>query len=68
MGTIAATVTKNQLQVAPLTHPVVTHAVVAGYSAALQVSTVITLIAFVIALLVVRSRPQPAIDSIPDAA
>ncbi len=68
MGTIAATVTKNQLQTVPLSHPAVTHAVVAGYSAALQVSTVITLIGFVIALLVIRSRPQPAIDVIPDAA
>ncbi len=68
LGTIAATVTKNQLQTVPLSHPAVTHAVVAGYSAALQVSTVITLIGFVIALLVIRSRPQPAIDAIHDAA
>jgi EmrB/QacA subfamily drug resistance transporter len=68
LGTIAATVTKNELLTAPLTHPAVTHAVVAGYSAALQVSTVITLIGFVIALLVVRSRPQTAVEVIPDAA
>lgn len=68
LGTVAATVTKNQLQTAPLTHPAVTHAVVAGYSAALQVSTVITLIAFVIALIVVRSRPLSTRDAIQDAA
>jgi EmrB/QacA subfamily drug resistance transporter len=68
LGTIAATVTKNQLQTGAPTHSSVTHAVVAGYSAALLVSGLITLIAFVIALLVVRSRPQQTTDAIPDAA
>lgn len=68
LGTVAVTVTKNQLQTGPLAHPAVTHAVVAGYSAALQVSTLITLIGFVIALLVFRSRPEPAVDALPDAA
>jgi len=69
LGTVAASVTRNQLQTASLTHPVVTHAVVAGYSAALQVSSLITLIGFAIALLVIRSRPhQSAVDVLPDAA
>ena len=68
LGTIAATVTKNQLQARALTHAAITHSVVLGYSAALQVSTLITLAGFVIAVLVIRGRPQAALDAIPDAA
>ena len=68
LGTIAATVTKNQLQGAPPTPAVITHAVVAGYSAALEVSTAIILIGFVIAVLVIRRRPQPTRDVISEVA
>lgn len=68
LGTIAATVTRNQLQTAGVARAAVTHAVVVGYSAALEVSTLVALAGFVIAVLVVRSRPQPAIDMIRDAA
>ena len=68
LGTIAATVTKDQLRHGPLTHPALNRAVVGGYSTALEVGTVIALAGFVIAVLVIRSRPTEAIDVIPDAA
>jgi predicted MFS family arabinose efflux permease len=71
LGTIAATVTKNQLLNAPLTHGAINHAVVAGYSTALEVGTGIALAGFVIAVLVIRDRPtQATIDVVPprDAA
>jgi len=68
LGTIAATVTKNQLATVALTHSALAHAVVAGYSAALEVSTAITILAFVIALVVVRSRSRLDVDAIPNAA
>jgi len=69
LDTIAATVTKNQLSTGPLTPPAITHAVVTGFSSALQVSTAIMFIGFFIAVLVVRSRSQGAtVDSVPEAA
>jgi hypothetical protein len=68
LGTVAATVTKDRLRHGLLTHPAVNQAVVAGYSTALEVGTVIALGGFVIAVLVIRSRPTEAIDVIPDAA
>lgn len=68
LGTVAATVTKNNLPRPPLSLGAVNNAVVAGYSSALEVGTAIALAGFVIALLVIRGRPQQAVATLPEAA
>lgn len=68
LGTIAATVTKNQLQTVIPTPSAITHAVVSGYSAALLMSTAIAFAGFVVALLVVRSRTRPTLETVSEAA
>jgi EmrB/QacA subfamily drug resistance transporter len=69
LGTIAATVTKSQLQADPPVPAAITHALVAGYSSAFQVSAAMMLAGFLVALLVVRSRSQRATeDALPEAA
>ncbi|HEX7263500.1 MAG TPA: MFS transporter [Candidatus Dormibacteraeota bacterium] len=56
MGTIATTVTRNQLATAHLTHAVVNGALTAGFSTAFQVAGAIAIAGFVIALVAVRQR------------
>jgi MFS family permease len=69
LGTIAATVTRHQLQTVRPTPVAVSHAMVSGFGSALEVSTAIMLVGFVIALLVVRGRPPAvAANTMPDAA
>jgi hypothetical protein len=60
MGTIATTVTRNQLATGPFTHSAVNSALTAGFSSAFAVAGVIALAGFVIALVAVRHRQTPA--------
>ncbi len=46
LGTVAATVTKNQLANSPLTHAAVNHAVTAGYGTAFEIASVIAFAGF----------------------
>jgi EmrB/QacA subfamily drug resistance transporter len=68
LGTIAATVTKNQLHTVIPTPLAINHAVVSGYSAALVMSTAIALAGFVVVLLVIRGRAKPAVETVSEAA
>jgi hypothetical protein len=60
MGTIATTVTRNQLATAPFTHSAVNRALTAGFSSAFEVAGLIALAGFVTALVAVRHRQTPA--------
>jgi len=61
MGTIATTVTRNQLATGPFTHAAVNRALTAGFSAAFEIAGLIALAGFVTALVAVRHRQSPAI-------
>jgi EmrB/QacA subfamily drug resistance transporter/deazaflavin-dependent oxidoreductase (nitroreductase family) len=61
MGTIATTVTRNQLATGPFTQAAVNRALTAGFSSALEIAGLIALAGFVTALVAVRHRPSPAI-------
>jgi hypothetical protein len=63
MGTVAATVTRDQLAAGPLTHAVLNRAMTAGFSSAFEVAGVFALAGFVAALVAVRHRPAPAATS-----
>jgi EmrB/QacA subfamily drug resistance transporter/deazaflavin-dependent oxidoreductase (nitroreductase family) len=56
MGTIATTVTRNQLAAGRITHAAVNSALTAGFSSAFQIAGVIAIAGFVIALVAVRHR------------
>jgi EmrB/QacA subfamily drug resistance transporter/deazaflavin-dependent oxidoreductase (nitroreductase family) len=60
MGTIATTVTRNQLATTPFTHAAVNRALTAGFSSAFEIAGLIALAGFVIALVAVRHRQAPA--------
>jgi len=60
MGTIATTVTRNQLATTPFTHAAVNRALTAGFSSAFAIAGLIALAGFVIALVAVRHRQAPA--------
>jgi EmrB/QacA subfamily drug resistance transporter/deazaflavin-dependent oxidoreductase (nitroreductase family) len=64
MGTVATTVTKDQLAAGPFTHAVVNRALVSGFSSAFEIAGLIALIGFVAVLAAVRHR-QPAIATQP---
>jgi predicted MFS family arabinose efflux permease len=69
LGTIAATVTRHQLQTVHPTPAALSHALVSGFGSALEVSTAIMVVGFLIALLVVRGRaPAVAVNAMSDAA
>ena len=61
MGTIATTVTRNQLATGPFTHAAVNRALTTGFSAAFEIAGLIALAGFVTALVAVRHRQSPAI-------
>ena len=61
MGTIATTVTRNQLATGPFTHAAVNRALTTGFSAAFEIAGLIALARFVTALVAVRHRQSPAI-------
>ena len=60
MGTIATTVTRNQLATGPFTQGAVNRALTAGFSSAFEIAGLIALAGFVTALVAVRHRQSPA--------
>ena len=60
MGTIATSVSKDQLAGVRITHETVNHALTAGFSAGFQLGGLIAVAGFVAAIVAVR-RPRPAI-------
>jgi EmrB/QacA subfamily drug resistance transporter/deazaflavin-dependent oxidoreductase (nitroreductase family) len=60
MGTVATTVTRNQIASGPLTHAAVNRALTAGFSSAFEIAGVIAIAGFVTALAAVRPRQSPA--------
>jgi hypothetical protein len=56
LGTVAATVTTNQLGNGPLTHAGLSNAVTAGYATAFEVASAIAFAGFLVALATVRGR------------
>ena len=63
MGTIATTVTRNQLATGRLTHAAVNSALTAGFSSAFEIAGVIAIAGFVVALVAVRHHPSSATDA-----
>jgi EmrB/QacA subfamily drug resistance transporter len=69
LGTVAATVTRNQLTHGALTRAAFNHAITLGYGTAFGLAAAIAFVGFAITLVVVRARPQPnAPDVVPEAA
>ncbi len=68
LGTMAATVTKDELMTRLPTPAIVDHAIALGYSTAFRIATLIALAGFVIAVAAVRRGPQPATIDLVDAA
>jgi fucose permease len=66
MGTIATTVTRDQLATTRFSHAALNHALTAGFSSAFEVAGLIALAGFVIALVAVRHR-QAATAAAPRA-
>ena len=60
MGTIATTVTRDQLASGPITQSAVNSALTAGFSAAFEIAGVIAIAGFVTALIAVRHRQSAA--------
>jgi hypothetical protein len=54
MGTIATTVTRNQLAAGPFTNAAVNRALTAGFSSAFEIAGVMAIAGFLIALVAVR--------------
>jgi len=63
MGTIATTVSRNQLSTTAFTHAGVNRALTAGFSTAFEIAGLIALVGFVIALVAVRHRQTPATEA-----
>ena len=69
LGTVAASVTRNQLLSVRPTHEMVSQAVTAGFTTAFGIGTVIALAGFVLAALVIRvSAPKPVAEAARKAA
>ena len=69
LGTVAATVTRNQLANRIPTRAVIDHAITAGYGSAFALSAVIALAGLLVAVAVIKGRPQStAIAAAPEAA
>jgi MFS family permease len=60
MGTIATTVTRNQLAAGPFTHAAVNRALTAGFSSAFEIAGVIAIAGFLTVLVAVRRAHSPA--------
>jgi hypothetical protein len=60
MGTIAATVTRDQLATGSLTHAAINRALTAGFTSAFEVAGLFAIAGFVAALVAVRHRQAPA--------
>jgi EmrB/QacA subfamily drug resistance transporter len=69
LGTVAANVTKSDLVNVRPTHEAISQAVTSGFTTAFGIGALVALAAFVLALLVIRSRaPQRAATALPEAA
>ena len=69
LGTIAATVTRNQLAIRTPTPALINHAFTAGYRSAFAISALIALVGFVVAAAVIKGRPQNTeVSGLPEAA
>ena len=69
LGTVAASVTRNRLAGVRPTHELISMAVTAGFTTAFGIGTIIALVGFVLAALVLRVRaPKPAEIRLPEAA
>jgi MFS family permease len=60
MGTVAATVSRNQLATGGITHAAVNSALTAGFSSAFEVAGLFAILGFVAVLVAVRHRRAPA--------
>jgi MFS family permease len=60
MGTVAATVSRNQLSLGRPTHAAINSALTAGFSSAFEVAGLFAIFGFVAVLVAVRHRPAPA--------
>ncbi len=56
LGTVAVTITKNQLANGSLTHAAINQAVTAGYSTAFEIASVVAFAGFLVTLATVRGR------------
>ena len=65
MGTIATTVTRNQLPSGPLTHAILNRATTAGFNAGFEVAGLIAVVGLVTAFVAVRHRPPQMVDRVP---
>ena len=63
MGTIATTVTRNQLSTGPFTHVAVNGALTAGFSSAFEVAGLFAIAGFIAVLVFVRTHQAPAAAS-----
>jgi MFS family permease len=61
MGTVAATVSRNQLALGRPTHAAINSALTAGFSSAFEIAGVIAILGFVAAVVAVRHRTAPAL-------
>jgi len=69
LGTVAASVTKNQLVNVRPTHDLLGQAVTAGFATAFEIGAIIALAGFVLAVLVIRvPAPKPSEVALPEAA
>jgi EmrB/QacA subfamily drug resistance transporter len=69
LGTVAATVTKNQLVSVRPTHELMGQAVTAGFATAFGIGAIIALAGFVMAAVVIRVRMSPPAEAaLPEAA
>jgi EmrB/QacA subfamily drug resistance transporter len=68
MGTIATTVTRNQLATGRLTHSALNTALTAGFGTAFEVAGAIAIAGFVISLVAVRHHQSPAVAASNDEA
>jgi MFS family permease len=59
MGTVAATVSRNQLALGRPTHAAINSALTAGFSSAFEVAGLFAILGFVAVLVAVRHRPAP---------
>ena len=69
LGTVAATITKNDLLNILPSHAVISQAVTAGYGSAYEIATAVAVGALVIAIAAIRGgRPQATMASVSEAA
>jgi hypothetical protein len=69
LGTIAASVTREELAQLRPVRGALAQALTAGFTTAFEIGTLVTLAGFVLAMLVIRVRAQsPAAEALPEAA